>query len=109
MTAPRQLLFPVSDLIIAPEAVCQAVLHTCRRTAPARVQTMLSFRDRVIITLTDSPCAPGDLRLHCLLNPSLEEVQATMQSRWQGGYDTVGMVSDESGNSTRVLLLVQKD
>lgn len=108
MTPARLITFAVNELVIDAEAVAEAILRACRRGSAACVQGVIQLRSEFIVILADAPQSPQDLRFHQIDNPSLPDLESAMESRWIGGYDALGMITDDSPEATRCFILVQK-
>ena len=102
------LNFTINDLVLDADGVAKALMQACRRTHGARVQCVLQLRDEITVVLSEAPQCPQDLHFELALNCSMDEIKGKLAARWQGGYDPVGMIYDESEADSRAFILFQK-
>ncbi len=109
MLQDNYLHFTVNDLVLDADGVAKALMHACQRGNHARVQCILQLRDEITVVLSDAQQCPKDIRFELALNCAMTEIEGKLASRWQGGYDPVGMICDENETDCRVFILFQKN
>lgn len=109
MDADAHSIFSLNDLRNDDGAVAHALLQSCRRGTPKRVIALCQLKDQLLFTLHDAPNAPQDLRFVLLENPDITVLRTTLLERWKGGYEPVGIATDQGEDGTlHAFLLVQK-
>ncbi len=109
MEADFHSIFTLNDLRDDDEAVATALLQSCRRQNARQAIALCQLGDRVVITLHPASQPPADLRFVHLHTPDLDTMLACLHERWMGGYEPVGMVSDQDEEGIfHGFLLVQK-
>ena len=110
MEADFQSCFSLNDLRNDHEAVAQALMQSCRRGVAKKVIAICQLKEQILFTLMPSKQPPQDLRFVPMVAPDVPALLATLQERWMGGYEPVGLISDDEGEDgvLHAFLCVQK-
>lgn len=103
-------IFAVNDLLTDDETVADALLQSCRRHTPRQPIALCQLGAQFVVTLKPANHPPADLRFVHLTNFDADTMVATLHERWMGGYDPVGLVTDqdENGNLHGFLLVLKE-
>ena len=109
MDADFHSIFTLNDLITDDATVANALLQSCRRHTPRQPIALCQLGAQFLVTLKPANRPPADLRFVHLTNFDADTLVATLHERWMGGYDPVGLVTDQDENGNlHGFLLVQK-
>lgn len=106
------LEFSVSELLMDPLQIREALLAACRRHAPARLTTICQTEESFLVVCQSARNGlkqTADIQIDTLVLATKETLLAKMKERWNGGYDVLGCISDTAEDgSIRRFLFTQK-
>lgn len=92
----RLITFPITELILDPEAIAQQLTHACvRRTGNGRyhVTGVCQSRDHVCFPCEEAGEGPTLRYVIVPVNAdTTEELSADLHTRWASGFSTLGII-----------------